>query len=87
MSQETFAALGVSAELAAALGARGIDIPFQIQSRAIPPALAGTDLLASPRPGRARRSRSRSRSSSGCPSTTRARPPSSSSRRASSPSR
>ena len=46
MPQETFAALGVSAELAAALGARGIDTPFQIQSRAIPPALAGTDLLA-----------------------------------------
>ncbi len=46
MPQETFAALGVSAELAAALGARGFDTPFQIQSRAIPPALAGTDLLA-----------------------------------------
>jgi ATP-dependent RNA helicase RhlE len=46
MPQETFAALGVSAELAAALGARGIDTPFQIQERAIPPALAGTDLLA-----------------------------------------
>jgi ATP-dependent RNA helicase RhlE len=46
LPQETFAALGVSAELAAALGARGIDTPFQIQSRAIPPALAGTDLLA-----------------------------------------
>ena len=42
MPQETFAALGVSAELAAALGARGFDTPFQIQSRAIPPALAGT---------------------------------------------
>jgi ATP-dependent RNA helicase RhlE len=46
LPQETFAALGVSAELAAALGARGFDTPFQIQSRAIPPALAGTDLLA-----------------------------------------
>jgi ATP-dependent RNA helicase RhlE len=46
MSQQTFAALGVSAELAAALAARGITTPFQIQSRAIPPALAGTDLLA-----------------------------------------
>jgi ATP-dependent RNA helicase RhlE len=46
MPQDTFAALGVSAELAAALGARGIDAPFQIQVRAIPPALAGTDLLA-----------------------------------------
>ena len=46
MSQETFAALGVSAGLAAALEARGITTPFQIQTRAIPPALAGTDLLA-----------------------------------------
>ena len=46
MSQNTFAALGVSAELAVALEARGIMSPFQIQERAIPPALAGTDLLA-----------------------------------------
>jgi superfamily II DNA/RNA helicase len=46
MSQETFAALGVSAELIEALRARGIEAPFQIQTRAIPPALAGTDLLA-----------------------------------------
>src|SRR5574338_219387 len=46
MSQNTFAALGVSAELTAALEARGLTSPFQIQSRAIPAALAGTDLLA-----------------------------------------
>ena len=46
MSQNTFPALGVSAELTEALRARGIEAPFQIQSRAIPPALAGTDLLA-----------------------------------------
>ena len=46
MSQETFAALGVSAESIAALAERGISSPFQIQSRAIPPALAGTDVLA-----------------------------------------
>jgi ATP-dependent RNA helicase RhlE len=46
MSQDTFAALGVSADSAAALEARGITNPFQIQSRAIPPALAGSDLLA-----------------------------------------
>jgi superfamily II DNA/RNA helicase len=46
MSQDTFAALGVSAELTAVLEARGIESPFQIQTRAIPPALAGTDLLA-----------------------------------------
>jgi ATP-dependent RNA helicase RhlE len=46
MSIDTFAALGVSADSTAALEARGISTPFQIQSRAIPPALAGTDLLA-----------------------------------------
>ena len=46
MSQDTFAALGVSAELTAVLEARGIKSPFQIQTRAIPPALGGTDLLA-----------------------------------------
>ena len=46
MSQESFAALGVSAKLIAALEAHGISTPFQIQTRAIPPALAGADLLA-----------------------------------------
>ena len=46
MPHETFAALGVSAELTAALEERGITAPFQIQTRAVPPALAGTDLLA-----------------------------------------
>ena len=46
MSHNTFAALGVSAELVAALDARGLTSPFQIQTRAIPPALAGTELLA-----------------------------------------
>ena len=42
MSQNTFAALGVGADLSAALDARGISSPFQIQSRAIPPALVGS---------------------------------------------
>jgi len=46
MSQESFAALGVSAKLIAALEAHGISTPFQLQTRAIPPALAGADLLA-----------------------------------------
>jgi superfamily II DNA/RNA helicase len=46
MSQDSFVALGVSAKLTAALAQRGIFAPFQIQTRAIPPALAGTDLLA-----------------------------------------
>jgi superfamily II DNA/RNA helicase len=44
MSQ-SFAALGASAKLTAALDARGLTSPFQVQTRAIPPALAGTDLL------------------------------------------
>jgi superfamily II DNA/RNA helicase len=43
---ESFAALGVSADLVAALAARDITSPFQIQTRAIPPALRGTDVLA-----------------------------------------
>ena len=46
MTQQTFAALGVSADLAGALEARGISTPFPIQSRALPAALAGTDVLA-----------------------------------------
>jgi ATP-dependent RNA helicase RhlE len=45
MSIQTFAALGVSAELTAALEARGLVAPFEVQSRAVPAALAGTDLL------------------------------------------
>jgi superfamily II DNA/RNA helicase len=44
--QTTFAALGVSADIAGALAARGIEQPFQIQARAIPRALAGDDILA-----------------------------------------
>jgi superfamily II DNA/RNA helicase len=43
---DSFAALGVSADLVAALAARDITSPFQIQTRAIPPALRGTDVLA-----------------------------------------
>ena len=45
MPTNTFAALGVSAELTAALEARGLTAPFEVQSRAVPAALAGTDLL------------------------------------------
>ena len=40
----TFADLGVSAPTVAALAARGIAVPFPIQSAAIPPALAGRDI-------------------------------------------
>jgi ATP-dependent RNA helicase RhlE len=46
MPQQSFAALGVSAESVRALAARGIDVPFQIQARALPAALRGLDILA-----------------------------------------
>ena len=48
MSQDTFAALGVSAELTAVLEARGIKSPFQIQTRAIPPAPRSATLSRTP---------------------------------------
>jgi superfamily II DNA/RNA helicase len=41
----TFGALGVSERVARALGERGIDKPFAVQSAVIPDALAGHDLL------------------------------------------
>ena len=46
MHQQSFAALGVSAEVVSALGARDIINPFQIQALVIPSALAGRDVLA-----------------------------------------
>ena len=46
MTQITFAALGVSAEVVDALERRGIDSPFEIQERVVPKALAGSDILA-----------------------------------------
>ena len=46
MSQESFRALGVRAETAAALEARGFYTPFRIQSLVLPDALAGRDVLA-----------------------------------------
>jgi ATP-dependent RNA helicase RhlE len=46
MSQQSFAALGVSAASVRALAARGIHTPFQIQIRALPAALRGLDVLA-----------------------------------------
>ena len=42
----TFAALGVSADIAEALAARGIESPFQIQERVVPEAMRGSDILA-----------------------------------------
>jgi superfamily II DNA/RNA helicase len=44
--QQSFDALGVSAEVAGALASRGIVAPFRIQSLVLPDALAGRDVLA-----------------------------------------
>ena len=46
MQDRTFAALGVSAELAGKLAGRGIEHPFPVQSMVVPSALAGNDVLA-----------------------------------------
>ncbi len=46
MSKQSFRALGVSASVVGALAARSIEEPFQIQSLALPDALAGLDVLA-----------------------------------------
>lgn len=47
----TFAALGVSPELVAALAAAGIDNPFPIQAATIPDGLAGRDLCGKAKTG------------------------------------
>ena len=46
MSQQSFAELGLSADVVSALAKRGIEHPFQVQTRAIPAGLAGQDVLA-----------------------------------------
>ena len=46
MTQQSFAALGVSAEVAQALAARDIHTAFPIQQLVLPDALAGSDILA-----------------------------------------
>jgi ATP-dependent RNA helicase RhlE len=46
LSQQSFRELGVSARVADALAARSIVHPFPIQSRVLPDALAGLDVLA-----------------------------------------
>ena len=46
MLQQSFRALGVSAEVDQVLAARGITSPFRIQSLVLEDALAGTDVLA-----------------------------------------
>ncbi len=47
----TFAELGVPAALLAALERTGVHAPFPVQTRALPPALAGDDLLVSAETG------------------------------------
>src|SRR5947208_2036265 len=51
MSQESFADLGVSAPVVAALAKRDIHDPFPIQALVIPDALDGVDVLAKSRTG------------------------------------
>ncbi len=51
MEHQTFLDLGVSRPVAEALGRRGIAAPFEIQSRVLPDALAGRDVLARSRTG------------------------------------
>jgi ATP-dependent RNA helicase RhlE len=46
MPESTFASIGLSADIVRALTAQGIESPFQIQTRTIPAALAGQDVLA-----------------------------------------
>jgi ATP-dependent RNA helicase RhlE len=46
MSESTFASIGLSADIVRELTAQGIESPFQIQTRALPAALAGHDVLA-----------------------------------------
>jgi superfamily II DNA/RNA helicase len=47
----TFAALGMPAPLVSALAERGIEAPFAIQSRALPDALSGRDVLGKAQTG------------------------------------
>ena len=46
MPDSTFASIGLSADIVRVLTSQGIHSPFQIQTRAIPAALAGQDVLA-----------------------------------------
>jgi ATP-dependent RNA helicase RhlE len=46
LSQQSFRALGVSADVAQVLAARDVHMPFPIQELVIPDALAGADVLA-----------------------------------------
>ncbi len=46
MQESSFASLGLSADLVRVLSEQGIESPFQIQTRAVPAALRGQDVLA-----------------------------------------
>jgi superfamily II DNA/RNA helicase len=46
MQESSFASLGLSADLVRVLSEQGIESPFQIQTRAVPAALGGQDVLA-----------------------------------------
>ena len=46
VSESTFASIGLSADIVRVLTAQGIESPFQIQTRTIPAALSGHDVLA-----------------------------------------
>ena len=46
MSEPTFRGLGTSAPVADVLAGQGIELPFEIQGRVLPDALAGQDVLA-----------------------------------------
>src|SRR5947208_1722364 len=51
MSQKSFAELGVSGPVVAALKRRSVSSPFPIQELVLPDALAGSDVLAKSRTG------------------------------------
>ena len=87
MSDHGFAALGLSADVVRALSVRGIDIPFHVQSRTIPEALRGGDVLVKSPTGSGKTSPSPLPSSTGSSKAIAGRAPSCSCRRASSRSR
>ena len=51
MTSQTFADLGVDADLSASLAARGFTVPFPIQTATLPDTLAGRDVLGRGRTG------------------------------------
>ncbi|NUB12425.1 DEAD/DEAH box helicase, partial [Azospirillum brasilense] len=51
VSEQTFADLGIHSKIAQALGEHGYTTPTPVQAAAIPPALAGRDILATAETG------------------------------------